>query len=89
MSHRLHHFRPPYCDWSLINVILGGEVFTELAESLQEALQRLGGAPFEHRTDSLSAAIINLKKSEQEDPTAGYRAGCCLHYGMTLTLNNR
>jgi len=56
LSHRLYHFRLPYSGWSFINVILGGESFTALAESLQEALQRLGGAPLEHRTDSLSAA---------------------------------
>jgi len=88
LGHRLYHFRLPYSGWSFISVILGGESFTALAESLQEALQRLGGAPREHRTDSLSAAYKNLTKSEQEDLTAGYRA-LCEHYGMTPTRNNR
>ena len=88
LSHRLYHFRLPYSGWSFINVILGGESFTALAESLQEALQRLGGAPLEHRTDSLSAAYKNLTKSEQEDLTVRYRAFCA-HYGMKPTRNNR
>ena len=34
-------------------VVLGGESFTALAEGLQDALWHLGGAPREHRTDSL------------------------------------
>ena len=88
LSHRLYHFRLPYSGWSFISVILGGESFTALAESLQEALQRLGGAPLEHRTDSLSAAYKNLTKSEQEDLTVRYRAFCA-HYGMKPTRNNR
>jgi hypothetical protein len=88
LSHRLYHFRLPYSGWSYINVILGGESYAALAESLQEALQRLGGAPLEHRTDSLSAAYKNITKSEQEDLTTRYRA-LCEHYGMTPTRNNR
>lgn len=88
LKHRLYHFRLPYSGWSHIKVILGGESYTALAEGLQEALQRLGGAPQEHRTDSLSAAYKNLSKSEQEDLTGRYHA-LCAHYGMTPTRNNR
>jgi hypothetical protein len=36
-------------------VILGGESYVALAEGLQNALWALGGAPREHRSDSLSA----------------------------------
>src|SRR5215467_4834071 len=53
---------------------------------LQNALWLIGGAPREHRTDSLSAAFKNL--SEQEDFTRSY-AELCAHYGMTATRNNR
>ncbi len=88
LSHRLYHFRLPYSGWSCIKVILGGESYTALAEGLQEALQRLGSAPREHRTDSLSAAYKNLSKSDREDLTERYRS-LCEHYGMTPTRNNR
>lgn len=88
LDHRLYHFRLPYSGWSHIKVILGGESYTALAEGLQEALQRLGGAPKEHRTDSLSAAYKNLIKSEQEDLTERYQS-LCEHYGMSPTRNNR
>jgi hypothetical protein len=88
LKHRLYHFRLPYSGWSHIKVILGGESYTALAEGLQEALQRLDGAPKEHRTDSLSAAYKNLSKSEQEDLTERYQS-LCEHYGMIPTRNNR
>jgi hypothetical protein len=69
-------------------VVLGGESYTALADGLQEALWRLGGAPREHRTDSLSAAYKNLTADEQEDLTERYEA-LCAHYGMAPTRNNR
>ena len=55
---------------------------------LQGALWHLGGAPREHRTDSLSAAFCNLRKDEAEDITERYKA-LCAHYGMTVSRNNR
>lgn len=88
LSHRLYHFRLAYSGWSYISVILGGESFEALAEGLQEALWRLGGAPLEHRTDSLSAAYKNLAKDAQEDLTQRYQ-DLCRHYGMEATRNNR
>ena len=69
------------------HVILGGESFVALAEALQNALWTLGGAPFQHRTDSLSAAFRNLDRDAQEDLTTRYEA-LCAHYGMTPTRNN-
>lgn len=69
-------------------MILGGESYTALAEGLQEALWRLGGAPREHRTDSLSAAFKNLSRDEATDITCRYDA-LCKHYGMKATRNNR
>ena len=70
------------------HVVLGGESFTALAEGLQDALWHLGGAPREHRTDSLSAAFCNLSKDAAEDITRRYGA-LCEHYGMEATRNNR
>ena len=45
-------------------VVLGGESFTALAEGLQGALWHLGGAPREHRTDSLSAAFATCARTK-------------------------
>ncbi len=87
-KHILYHFRLACSGWSHVKAIEGGESFTALAEGLQEALWRLGGVPFEHRTDSLSAAFKNLSDSEQEDITQRYTA-LCQHYGMIATRNNR
>jgi hypothetical protein len=87
-SHLLYHFRLAYSGWSYVKVISGGESFAALAEGLQDALWRLGGCPYEHRTDSLSAAFKNLTADEQLDNTERYQA-FCQHYNMVATRNNR
>jgi len=87
LEHRLYHFRLAYSGFEHAHVILGGESFVALAEALQNALWTLGGAPFQHRTDSLSAAFRNLDRDAQEDLTTRYEA-LCAHYGMTPTRNN-
>ena len=69
------------------HVVLGGESFVALAEGLQNALWTLGGAPQQHRSDSLSAAFRNLDADAKEDLTRRYEA-LCAHYGMTPTRNN-
>jgi hypothetical protein len=86
-NHRLYHFRLAYSGWSFMSVVLGGESFSALAEGLANALAHLGGAPAEHRTDSLSAAFKNLSDDEREDLTARY-AALCAHYGMAASRNN-
>jgi hypothetical protein len=88
LAHRLYHFRLAYSGWSHVTIVLGGESFSALAEGLQAALWRLGGAPLEHRTDSLSAAFKNLSVEAKEDLTERYEA-LCRHYGMAPTRNNR
>ena len=60
LDHRLYHFRLAYSGFEAAHVILGGESYVALAEGLQNALWALGGAPREHRSDSLSAAFHNL-----------------------------
>lgn len=87
-DHLLYHFRLAYSHWSFMKVVQGGESYPALAQGLQEALQKLGGCPREHRTDSLSAAFKNLEKKAQEDMTIRYDA-LCRHYGMIATRNNR
>ncbi len=88
LAHRLYHFRLAYCGFEHAHVVLGGESFVALAEGLQNALWSLGGAPREHRTDSLSAAFCNLDRDARDDLTQRYEA-LCAHYGMRPSRNNR
>src|SRR5512144_3068566 len=87
LEHRLYHFRLAYSGFEHAHVVLGGESFVALAEGMQNALWSLGGAPREHRTDSLSAAFHNLDPEAQKDLTARYE-DLCAHYRMTPTRNN-
>jgi hypothetical protein len=68
---RLYHFVLAHSQWEYACLVERGESFSALAEGLQNALWLIGGAPREHRTDSLSAAFKNL--CEEEDFTRGYR----------------
>jgi hypothetical protein len=88
LDHRLYHFRLAHSGFEHAHVILGGESYVALAEGLQNALWPLGGAPLEHRSDSLSAAFRNLDKDAREDLARRYDA-LCAHYGMQPTRNNR
>lgn len=72
-DHRLYHFRLVYSGFEHGHVVLGGESFVALAEGLQNALWALGGAPAEHRTDSLSAAFKNLDRAARDDLTAAMK----------------
>ena len=88
LDHRLYHFRLVYSGFEHAHVVLGGESFVALAEGLQNALWALGGAPLEHRSDSLSAAFCNLDRDAREDLTRRYD-DLCAYYGMTPTRNNK
>ena len=85
-EHLLYQFALAYSGWRHVAVVLGGECFLDLSAGLQDALWELGGAPHEHRTDSLSAAFRNL--AEREDLTRRYE-WLCAHYGMVPSRNNR
>ena len=87
LDHRLYHFRLVFSGFEHAHIVLGGESFAALAEGLQNALWALGGAPKEHRSDSLSAAFRNLTADAREDVTERY-AALMDHYGMTATRNN-
>lgn len=88
LDHRLYHFRLAWSGFEHAHVILGGESYVALAEGLQNALWSLGGAPSEHRSDSLSAAFRNLDADARIALTRRYDA-LCAHYGMTPSRNNR
>lgn len=85
-NHILYHYRLAYSGWCHVKVICGGESFTALSTGLQDAFWRSGGAPLEHRTDSLSAAFNN--HTEEEHLTARYQE-VCQHYNVKATRNNK
>ena len=85
-AHILYHFVLAFSRWEHAEVVEGGESFEALSRGLQNALWQAGGAPQEHRSDSLSAAFKNL--AEEADFTVRYTA-LIDHYGMAATRNNR
>ena len=88
LKHMFYHFRLVCSKWSYLKVIQSGESMQALSEGMQEALFALGGAPEEHRTDSLSAAFKNLSTETKNDLTAKYE-NLCSYYNMTPTRNNK
>jgi transposase InsO family protein len=85
-THLLYQFRLAYSGWRYVQIVLGGESYSALADSLQSALKLAGGSPVEHRTDSLSAAFKN--QLEEQTLTQSYEA-LCAHYQVRATRNNR
>jgi hypothetical protein len=85
--HLLYQFALASSGWRSATVVEGGESFHALSTGLQAALWRLGGAPEEHRTDSLSAAFKNLSDPERREWTDRY-AALCTHYAMRPSRNN-
>jgi hypothetical protein len=88
LDHRLYHFALVYSGFEHGEIVLGGESYSALAAGLARALTILGGAPHEHRSDSLSAAFRNLCADDAEDLTRRF-AALATHYGMVATRNNR
>ena len=87
-EHLIYHYRLAYSGWQYAQIIQGGESFIGLSEGLQNALGASGGAPKEHRTDSLSAAYRNLSNARKSDLTRLYD-DLCEHYRMVPTRNNK
>ena len=87
-EHLIYHYRLAYSGWQYAQIIQGGESFIGLSEGLQNALAASGGAPKEHRTDSLSAAYRNLGGKRRSDLTKLYD-DLCDHYRMEPTRNNK
>lgn len=84
-THLLYQFRFAFSGWRHVQVVLGGESYSALADGLQSALHLAGGSPLEHRTDSLSAAFVN--SAEEQQLTQSYNA-LCSHYNLRATRNN-
>jgi hypothetical protein len=87
-EHLLYHYRLAYSGWRYAQVIQGGESFVALSEGLQNALSASGGAPQEHRTDSLSAAYRNTGGKGRKPLTRLYD-DLCHHYRLEPTRNNQ
>ena len=87
-EHLLYHYRLTYSGWQYAQIIQGGESFIALSEGLQNALHAFGGAPKQHRTDSLSAAYRNLGRNQKKSLTQLYDE-LCDHYRMEATRNNK
>lgn len=87
-EHLIYHYRLAYSGWQTAQIIQGGESFAALSEGLQNALRQCGGAPKEHRTDSLSAAYRNSGGHRTKELTRFYE-DLCEHYRMAPTRNNK
>ena len=87
-EHLLYHYRLAYSGWQYAQVIQGGESFIALSEGLQNALFASGGAPKQHRTDSLSAAYRNARGQNKKQLTDYYEE-LCDHYRLEPTRNNK
>ena len=87
-EHLIYHYRLADSGWQYAQIIQGGESFIGLSEALQNALRASGGAPKEHRTDSLSAAYRNLGNRRKGELTQLYD-DLCEHYRMEPTRNNK
>lgn len=87
-EHLIYHYRLAYSGWQYAQVIQGGESFIALSEGLQNALFASGGAPKQHRTDSLSAAYRNLRGQRRKQLTDYYQE-LCDHYRLEPTRNNK
>lgn len=87
-EHLIYHYRLAYSGWQYAQIVQGGESFAALSEGLQNALAASGGAPQEHRTDSLSAAYRNSGGRRTSELTRFYE-DLCEHYRMVPTRNNK
>ena len=83
-DHLLYHFTLTYSNWES-GMVCFSESFESLSAGVQNALWEVGAVPKEHRTDSLTAAVNNLK--EEEEFTQRYQ-GLMRHYGMRPSHNN-
>jgi len=77
-DHLIYHFTLAYSDWETGTVCFS-ESFESLSEGLQNALYELGGVPRVHQTDSLTAAVRQIKNKERF--TDRY-AGLLRHLGL-------
>ncbi len=83
LDHLLFEFVLSYSRWRWVGLAFG-ETFEALVGGLQEALWSLGGVPEVIRTDNLSAATHELKRSGGRALNVRF-AGVLDHYGLRST----
>lgn len=77
-DHLIYHFTLAYSNWET-GTICFSESFESLSEGLQNALFELGGVPKMHQTDSLTAAVRQVR---DKDRFTDRYAGLLRHYGL-------
>ena len=76
--HLLYHFVLTYSNWESVTICFS-ENLESLSEGFQNALWQVGGSPYRHRTDRLTAAMSNFANQ----PKFGARYKALLdHYGI-------
>jgi hypothetical protein len=83
-DHMFYHFVLTYSNWETGNICFS-ESYESLSEGMQLAFWKIGGAPAQHRTDRLSAAVN--KDCNREEFTVRYNA-LLRHYDVTGISNN-
>jgi hypothetical protein len=83
-DHMFYHFVLTYSNWETGNVCFS-ESYESLSEGMQLAFWKIGGAPAQHRTDRLSAAVN--KDCNREEFTVRYNV-LLRHYDVTGISNN-
>ena len=84
--HLCYHFVLPYSNWEWAT-LAPSESFEALIEGLQASLWELGGVPGEHRTDNLSAATHELKRSRGRGFNERYLE-VLAYYGLRASTNH-
>ncbi len=83
--HLLYHFVLTYSNVEAATICFA-ENFEALAEGLETCLWQLGGAPQQHRTDNLSAAVVKIGSAGERVFTDRY-VGLMTHYHMLPSTN--
>ena len=83
-EHLFYHFVLCYSNWQAGRICFS-ESFESLSLGIQDALWKLGGVPFFHRTDNLTSAVH--KVGHPDIFTDKYR-GLASHYGFASSKTN-
>jgi hypothetical protein len=83
--HLVYHLVLTYSNVEAARVCFS-ESFEALAEGLESCLWQIGGVPDLHRTDNLTAAVIDLDRQGRHEFTKNYQA-LLAHYGMQPSAN--
>jgi hypothetical protein len=84
--HLVYHLVLTYSNVEAARVCFS-ESFEALAEGLESCLWQIGGVPQLHRTDNLTAAVVDLDRQGRHEFTHNYRA-LLAHYGMQPSANS-